>query len=773
MKTIEASYINILDTFVGYLHRERNSVSPRLINRAKFFARSFFIAYQYGCRVSNENGLSVTQLSSLFRDRFSTSCLFVKVFDMAGQEMSTLFDNETIPLSAKPIGELYESLLNYETSGLTIKEGKSFRNNLGSYYTPKDYAIYISKIAINKYLSGKTKDHVFGAKIADFSCGGGIFLTSALNHLAAIGFSNSDLYQIVNNIYACDVDPIALEIAKIAVLDYCNARDKYDVISNHFKHANFLIHSRKEETSSGRKLELAMDGFIYHQDLGISNSFLQEYDIILGNPPWEKIRFEEKKFFGQFVDDIQYINFKFDLSGSIKDILEDNPSIQEYASEYKEQIELCKHEIKHSAFFQNASSGELNTCSLFAGAVYSLLSQEGSAGLFVKSSLVTARANNKLFGQLINRTVAIYDFINTKKIFEIDGRERFSILVLGINETKAISLAMNLTEIDEIENKSTVIPISIFEELNPETKMVPNLSSSRDIQIVSELYKRFSIFSESFPKVKFGRLVHLTNHIADIEKTSNSNNLPVLEGKFFSLFDNAYSGFNGMSDELKYKSKASARKLSQEEKEKGITPEARFFITKKKWATLSKSYDADYMLAWHSLTSATNTRCCVASLLPFIPGAQSVQFLTATNLELVYLTGIFNSITFDYLVKSKLSGIDLTQAVINQIPVPSISYAREFSYTTQNYDGNMLDYLLAVVHAFYANDRLLTTVFTKITNKELKELDNSRQLFMTLDLAVAKLYGLSEKDFAFILNGFQNFYSRKEIQSIMEQYRLI
>src|SRR5690606_23706397 len=52
---------------------------------------------------------------------------------------------------------------------------------------------------------------------------------------------------------------------------------------------------------------------------------------------------------------------------------------------------------------------------------------------------------------------------------------------------------------------------------------------------------------------------------------------------------------------------------------------------------------------------------------------QSVQFLQLPDDgELTYLLGLFNSMAFDHLVRSMIPGIDLTQSVIRQIPVPDV-----------------------------------------------------------------------------------------------------
>lgn len=773
MNNYYISYINILSAIVQYLHKDINKVDPIRINKAKFYARALFVAY---CYAKNNSKLgerpTMSEIDAYLAKRFGASNLFCYLIKNVDPQIISIFEAETITVPRLSVSTLYENLLNVETIGKEVRSGKEYRNKLGSYYTPEEYAEEITRRTLEIYFHKKGKADILKAKIVDFSCGGGIFLISLLSVLRRNGFTSKEIKEIVKNIYAFDVDPIALEIAKISVLDYAGCAKEYESITNNFHHGNFLLHTQNEH-SSLEKLETSMKGFIYHDHLAIGINFLQQYDIILGNPPWEKIRLEEKKFYAQYSENIDFVNFRFDLDSSIEEAHKNNEFIREYASEYKNQLETAKKKIRKSKFFKDATFGELNTCSLFADASYNLLSPNGCAGIFVKSALVTAKINTVLFNKLLDKLVSVFDFINTRKIFEIDGRERFSIIVLGNKDNaNVIQLGMNLESIADIDIQSREVPISLFERLNPETRMIPNFSSGDDIKILSRLYQCFPVFSDCYGSVKYGRLVHLTNHVQDIQKEPNSTNIPVFEGKFFSLFDNAYSGFNDVPVEERYKSKASARKISQVDKVKGIKPLCRFYIKKKKWLSLSKGFDADYMLAWHSLTSATNTRTCVASLLPFIPGSQSVQFLSCRDYDLlIYLTGVFNSVVFDYIVKCKLNGIDLTQTVINQIPIPTEEMASSVLLRYKTISMNALDIIKNVVAYLYKEDAWLNDLFKDILKEEspLKELSRD-ELFILLDATVASIYKIEATEIDYILEKFKPFYGDTDIQRIKEVY---
>lgn len=769
MPNLELSYTNVLSGFISLLHKDETRINPRCINRAKFYARAFFVVYQHALSHNSNNITSIRTVSAIMAKKYSEKNLFSYIIDNASSELIDFFDSIKKPLSSLSIGEFYEYLLSIETSGFEVKEGKVYRNKLGSYYTPSDYAAYIASSVLENYISRNGKESISTAQIVDYSCGCGIFFTALLSAINKKGIID-DIAGIVTNIHACDVDPLALEVAKLSILEYGKCPELYDIVSEHFHHANMLIHSG-EEASPEARLQASMDGFIYHPSLAIGTSFLQQYDIILGNPPWEKLRFEEKNFYAQFSERIQSVHFKFELPNNIQQEKEANPELMTFAEEYINGIEIAKSEIKKSTFFDASKVGELNTCPLFAEASFNTLSKHGSCGLFVKSSLFTASVNSKLFHRIVTRTEAIYDFINKRKIFEIDCRERFAILIMGKQVDGKVILGMNLLALNEIAEKSEIIPISVFKKLNPATGLVPNLRSSKDLSLLTSISNRIPVFSESYAQAKFGRLVHLTNHVEFIDKAPSVNNIPIIEGKFFNLFDNCYSGFNDMSPEEMYRSKASSRKLSQQEKDAGITPYCRFYISRKKWEALSKEYDSRFMLAWHSLTSADNARSCIATLLPFIPGAQSVQFLTLpVQNDLVFLTGVFSSIVFDYLVKCKLSGIDLTQAIINQLPVPSTEVSKESLITYKGRTERIYNSVYSIVSLQFKKDQSLDEIWDKECLVPLPTNDLSANRLL-LEALVAKLYNLSDAEFKYIVSCFNGYYEPSEQSEILSYFK--
>lgn len=779
--------MNFLQQYKGALSQvlesacqNKEEINPVLTCRLMFTVRAYFVACCYvsaHCLTVYKRAMNLYESMAWLRENISEKSPFLVVYNQTSKQINEIVNSYVSDIDTESftynLGFIYETLLHTDVSETSVVDGDLSRNKQGSYYSPSELASYLTKAVIDNYVKNNGLQGLNTAHIIDFSCGSGIFLTEALSYIGSLlNLNHGELSHIVDNLYACDVDFIALEICKFNIIDYVENTDIYDKLSEHFRHANFLLDTENEE-GTNEKIDAYLNGYIYHRDLAVGFDFLKQYDIILGNPPWEKIRFEEKSFYAQYVASIGNINFKTDVNNAIENAENSNKALEKYCSTYKQHITSAKETIKKSRRFKSSSAGELNTSNLFTEAAYNLMSSKASVGLIVKSSTIATKASKSLYDIISNRILAIYDFINRKRFFNIDGRERFSLLIMDGLKHNSFNLAMNIQEINDVALNRVKVTKKDLCLLNPETGMIPNLASSRDLAILVSIYEKLKTVADVFPTLKYGRLVHFTNHANDIDKTKLADNLPIYEGKFFSSFDGSYAGFNHIAFVDRYKAKAHAGKLSDLDKKNHNYPESRFFIKKSKWNALSANYKADYMLAWHSLTSATNSRACIATILPFMPASQSVQFLISDSKDtLVYLCCLFNSVVFDYIVKNKLTGIDLTQTFIKQIAVPGIETAKAYKVKCGGINISAFEFLTHICRELLKDDNRCDDLFSQDNEIRIELPSNRNKLQMMMDTLVACLYGINAERFDYIFKSYST-YSTDEINEMKDELNLL
>ena len=641
------------------------------------------------------------------------------------------------------IEKLYQEFLSVDfmlkDGKIVFEDGKNNRDVLGSYYTQNDFAEIITRKAFEDYkqMNGLPDKMV----IVDYSCGGSIFLLVALNICLDKG--------IKADIYGYDVDPIAVLISRTKMISFNDSKD----IRARIILGNPLLSSVGNCVDKFKK---ALSGRYYNKKMGVD--VVRNVDIVLGNPPWEKVRFEEKKFLHHFCSNSE-VETKED-----RDLLmanADSSNVAYYDAlirDYKE----CKKIFKKSALFKYSSSGEINTYALFTELGRNMLNDKGVLSLIIKSSLVKMPVYKSFFKDLTRQgeLYELYLFTNKNKIFNIDSREEFSVIYISASKGHDLKVALSLTDYKKMFNAEMIsLSCDDLDLINPETEMIPNIKNTADLKFLIDISKKHKVFDDIYTNCRFGRLVHLTNHSNMIRKEQVSGYIPIYEGKFIELYTGKYATFKGLPSEERYKNKASARNIDNPQGQE--YPESRYFIEENIWKNLSKKFYEGLVVAWRSLTSATNRRTMLATLLPITPTCQSIQLLQLTDeRQMLHLLALFDSIVFDYIVRLKMVGLDLTQTIIKQIPVPTIE-----QYDDQiEYKGIVASYskhIISRLKMLYQDDDRLTDVFSKYETYKVN--DNRRVLIAEIDQIIGYLYGLKNASIKKIANSFETFYSKEEV----------
>lgn len=627
---------------------------------------------------------------------------------------------------------VYQTIINFplikKGSKFLLLQNKTVRDELGSYYTPSLF----SKKVIEKAVSYHSLN--FNDKVIDFSCGSGIFLASYADEIInKFGSNQSILDSLCKNIYAVDVDPVALLIASYRV---------GTIIGNPIKNVFFgnpLI--LKENATIGEKMQAAFEGRYYSQTMGFSTSFFDlKYDVVIGNPPWEKIRFEERKFFTRCLPSISEESNKTKRSVLIEELKKKDFELYSYYQSFKNDYSFFKNTINKHPLLSLSLAGELNCYALFFELSNISLAKNGLSALIVKSSLVRTSSKTELIKSISNKKqlACIASFDNSKKIFPIDSREEFAVLIFGSKTYEKIEILLNCKIISDLTNKEgqKYTANQLLAATN-EIGILPKVASFEELDRLIFLQSKHVSFSCVFKNVKFGRLVHLTNHSNYIFTEKRDNNIPIYEGKFIGRYDLRFASFEHVPMSNRYSNKASAKQIPNSNSGIKAYPVSRYFIDEYFWKKLSKTYKKyNWMLAWRSLSSPTNKEIMISCILPFCPTSQSIQFLCSNNVdELLIINGLFNSDYFCDLLKKRMPGLDLTQTLIKSIPVPDF----EIESTKNDYEE-----IISNVLYLYSNEPLLERIlkeseFTPANNKTFDEAINK------INKAVIRLYSISEK----------------------------
>lgn len=684
---------------------------------------------------------------------------------------------EESALAAKP-EILYDALLASEfcvqPERVGYKIDKVSRDIAGAYYTSSDFSAQITYRALESYMDRRRRRAIDSDSFAccneyenitflDYSCGCGEFLLAVIqyfdNHV--LGYSRK---KLATQLRGVDVNPIALMITIARIASAVEAEDDENLlreVAKNFIVGNPLLHSDKIAP-----LEVRFDNFalnrLYAETEGINCLELEQQNlVVLGNPPWEKLRFEERAFFRPVCPAISAISQKNKREQEIKKLAVNWLELLEYYQLLQDDYASVKKEIPKHPLLKVSLVGELNTYAMFAELASRLTEKDGFAAIIVKSALVTSTCYSSCFRHFVNQgsLSEVFLFDNREKLFQIDSREKFCVLFFGGEHAGGIKVHYGLTKQEQILSS---VPINVTSEelelINPETGLLPNVADSKEFSFLLRTHRSLSVFAKEFPKCHFGRLVHLTAHAEHISTKSEKTRVPIYEGKFIEQYDNRFSTFAGMSADERYQAKASARRQPGDSfVAPKPAPECRYFIDKKFWESFLDRYDQPYSLCWRSLTSPTNQRTMIASIIPSMPTCQSVQLLQTTPVEdLLMILALFNSKVFDFFVRLKMGGIDLTQSVVRQIPVP-FREAWNSMVTLHGVDYTALDAVRALERLLYRNEPDLCGLWDGVP--EIKNADNyyktAADVREEIDKIIFQMYGLTSAEEKMVRNSFK------------------
>lgn len=214
------------------------------------------------------------------------------------------FEVENIPQICEMLHVSFlNSLFSYSKGKIVRKKSKNNLLEAGAVYTQDQIAYDIVHKTICNMLIKEPKN----IKILDFASGTGRFYRQIVKCLSEI-FGLTPDFSIINNIYAVDIDPIALNICRLNALcllsnlDY----DKAKVVSKHILLKNALMKDRLFENSM----------VISHNDL--NGLFYHGFDAIVSNPPYLVLKPNRKKMDLETVENINNMARYFRNSGDYK-----------------------------------------------------------------------------------------------------------------------------------------------------------------------------------------------------------------------------------------------------------------------------------------------------------------------------------------------------------------------------------------------------------------------------------------------------------------------
>jgi Eco57I restriction-modification methylase len=522
------------------------------------------------------------------------------------------------------------------------------------------------------------------------------------------------------------------------------------------------------------------------------------FTCLLGNPPWDKVDFEDKKYFSSAEPSIAALAGQKRRARIIA-WQRENP---DQAIRYRD----ARRKVKATFLFASSSGAfplcakgltlkgvtMLQTDQLFAERFAAVTAPVGRVGCIIPTALATGAGGQYLFRHFADRGVvaSLFDFENHGKRFfsAVHAEQRFCLLTLAgtaLREPVA-RFAFFLLDITDLENADRVFALSPEEItlINPNTGTLPIFRRRRDADLTAAIYRRIPVLWDE--RKRNGNpwvmdlkatFFHMTDD-SDLFRTrealeadgwhlhgnvftrSGKRMLPLYEGKMAYHFDHRWNSYYGTGND-------DHRPLSLTEKQNPwACAEPRYWITEDGLIATRRNnrdvrvpgvslrlaelkWERGWLCGWREVTNPNNERTAIPAFLPRVAVGHKfpLMFPRVSPILAGALIAAQSSLVFDFISRQKISARTMGLFVWKQLPVPTPA---------------MLE-----PHTDFLTPRVVELVYTTYDMTPLAgDLDDAGGPFRwdeerrfliraELDAFFFRLYGIERDDVDYIMETFQ------------------
>ena len=284
------------------------------------------------------------------------------------------------------------------------------------------------------------------------------------------------------------------------------------------------------------------------------------FDVVLGNPPWERVKLQEQEFFAVRDPAIAAAPNAAARKRLIAKLEYEQP---ELFAEFQEALRRAageSHVLRNSGRYPLTGRGDINTYAVFAEVSRTLLDARGRMGMILPTGIATDATTQFVFKDLVTRgsLASLFDFENRKPLFDgVDSRFKFCLLTLAGRGVTAAQgefafFAHDPSDLLKENARFELTPEEI-QLLNPNTGTCPVFRTRRDAEITLGIYRRAPVLINGNDPVngnpwgiKFATMFHMSNdsHLFHTREELEANGW-TLNG---NVFERPVAGGGGIAD---------------------------------------------------------------------------------------------------------------------------------------------------------------------------------------------------------------------------------
>lgn len=521
----------------------------------------------------------------------------------------------------------------------------------------------------------------------------------------------------------------------------------------------------------------------FHYEVAFPEAFASErpgFDVIVGNPPWDKTKFSDTDFFPQYHSN--YRSLKNSEKAAVRQrLLESEHIAAAYQSTLAFQDATNEYYKDKVVFPLNKGSGDGNLFRLFVERNLGLLAPGGSLNYVLPSALMFEEGSQALRREILTRCQMpfFHSFENRDGIFpDVDSRYKFALMQVvkapPEGAEAAIDTAFYLLDPSELDDPARHVPYSLaaLKTLSPQQWALMELRDAADLPLLAKCYAAYPPLSPDW--LDFRRELHMTDDKELFIEKSAPGLLPLYEGKMIWQYSHRFAESQYWLDPAAFDQRLRSKELHRMGQDLDLP---RSEIQKHADAI---RFDREFVrLGFRDIASDTNERTLIFGLLPrdcgvgntinisipktYRQGADGAVASEAVSpLRLLFALACFNSLTVDWMARFMIQ-IHANKTYLYRLPMPQPDDANILS--NPDYRAlarNALLLTLAAGWDDFATDLAPQMTALGVTRQHIPETAKARdKLRADNDRCVARLYGVDEAEFQRLLRSFKGMASKR------------
>jgi hypothetical protein len=427
------------------------------------------------------------------------------------------------------------------------------------------------------------------------------------------------------------------------------------------------------------------------------------FDAVIGNPPWDRLKLEQVKWFEAHKREIAMAQRAADRQRMIAAIVKKRDPLAKNFAKANARAEAAFRVARASGDYPLLSGGDLNIYSLFVERKMTLVKQSGMVGLLTPIGIATDKTSSEFFSRLATRgSLKTFLAFENKRgwLFpDIHHEEQPSVIVFSARPEKFTSFdfCVRVSAWDQFNDpeRRFLVSAASLRCVNPNTGTAPMFRTRRDATLTTAIYGRLPILVErssdeevkTWP-VRYATMFHMTNdsnlfrtrkELDEQEgaypiggnrfRSAAGDWLPLYEGKMIQIVNHRYASVRvnprnvsgqGVTEEL----------TSNQLRDHDAVPDPRYWV---KASDFPQDVKNEWRIGFNDICNTNNSRSVIASIVPIyafgntLPTYDRQTSDSPARIEL--LAANLASLICDYVARQKIQSRHLNKYIIEQLPV--------------------------------------------------------------------------------------------------------